>query len=150
MASVPKTAAEIYTDDSSLGNPGKGGWAYVVVLNDEVVKTKSAGTKKATNNEMELSAAIEACKQAKTMQCIVSVITDSNYVKQGITSWIHNWKLNGWKTAQGKPVKNKELWKKLDDARDKVPILWKWTAAHVGTEYNEMADNLAKLAAQSA
>jgi len=138
---------EIYTDGSSLGNPGKGGWAYIIVENDAIISEKYGNSKRSTNNEMELTAAIEACKAAKRLAAIVYIYTDSTYVKQGITAWIDNWKRNGWKTAKGQTVKNKDLWKELDQAREGQSIVWKWIAAHSGHQYNETVDNLARKAA---
>lgn len=137
---------EVYTDGSCLGNPGRGGWA--AISKDFKLCGSQPNT---TNNIMEMTAIIKALEQCKWMEKKeVSIITDSNYVKQGITSWIHIWKKNGWKTANGGDVKNKELWVKLDNAREKITMIeWKWVKAHNGNPKNEEVDKLARECAKN-
>jgi len=137
---------EVYTDGSCLGNPGRGGWA--AISKDFKLCGSQPNT---TNNIMEMTAIIKALEQCKWMEKKeVSIITDSNYVKQGITSWIHIWKKNGWKTANGGDVKNKELWVKLDNAREKIAMIeWKWVKAHNGNPKNEEVDKLARECAKN-
>lgn len=137
---------EIYTDGSCLGNPGNGGWG-AILLYKEHQKKISGGKKDTTNNQMELQAVIEALKIIKRSVKIV-IYTDSQYVKNGLTTWIINWKKNGWKTADKKPVKNLELWQKLDLESTKHQIEWRWVKAHAGNKYNEMVDDLARSAAE--
>ncbi len=133
---------EIYTDGGCSGNPGLGAWAYVVQRNGELIEKGSAGDSLTTNNKMELTAVIKALEYVKEQHADkgVTLHTDSQYVKQGITSWIHNWKRNGWKTAAKKPVKNKELWIALDAAQAGLSIEWKWVPGHAGVELNELCD----------
>ena len=132
---------KIYTDGSCIGNPGKGGWA-AIILNDGK-KTEIKGSEKnTTNNQMELRAAIEALK-ALNEPCIVNLTTDSKYVMQGITSWINNWKKNNWKNSAKKDVKNKDLWIELDKYVSKHNVKWNWVKGHSGHEKNEIADLLA-------
>lgn len=133
----------IYTDGGCTGNPGPGGWAAVVIQNETEVKL-SGGNPSTTNNRMELNAVIEAlhwCKK-KGLVGTLEVHTDSQYVKNGINSWIHNWKKNGWKTAAKKPVKNKDLWEKLDIVNSAVSPEWFWVKGHAGNKYNELCDQL--------
>ena len=132
---------KIYTDGSCLGNPGNGGWA-AIILNDGK-KTELKGSKKdTTNNQMELLAPIEALKKIPKGSK-VQIFTDSKYVKSGITEWIHNWKKNGWKTANKKKVSNKELWIELDENVNIHNVEWFWVKGHSGNHYNEIADKLA-------
>ena len=137
---------EIYTDGSCLGNPGCGGWG---VVSDNFKLT--AGQDDTTNNQMEMTAilrALEECLHRNIQE--VRIYTDSNYVKQGIMVWIVNWKRNGWKTAAGTAVKNKELWMKIDEARKKLKIVeWRWVKAHNGNPKNEEVDKLARLSAET-
>ncbi len=133
---------KIYTDGACSGNPGPGGWG-AVLLYGERSKTLSGGEKETTNNRMELRGAIEALNHLKR-PCEIDLYTDSKYVKEGLTSWIFNWKKNGWKTAAKKPVKNAELWKELDKAVQSHNIKWHWVKGHAGDEYNEIADQLAR------
>lgn len=127
----------IYTDGSCLGNPGPGGWA----AKGEDFEI-SGGSVHTTNNIMELTAVAEALEKS-TQPCIV-VYTDSTYVKQGMTTWIHTWKKNGWLTSKKQPIKNKELWERLDTLTQKfVKIDWVWVRAHVGNPQNEYVDKLA-------
>lgn len=131
----------IYTDGGCRGNPGIGGWGAVLLWNDSTKKIKGSEPD-TTNNRMELTAAIEGIK-ALTRSVPVNLYTDSQYVKQGITTWIHGWKKNGWKTASRKPVKNQDLWQELDALMSKYSISWHWVKGHAGNELNEMADQLA-------
>ena len=136
---------KIYTDGSCLGNPGNGGWA-AIILNDGK-KTELKGSKKdTTNNQMELLAPIEALKKIPKGSK-VQIFTDSKYVKSGITEWIHNWKKNGWKTANKKEVRNKVLWTELDQLNNEFKISWNWVKAHSNDELNNEVDLLAKDAA---
>ncbi|GAB5378902.1 MAG: ribonuclease HI [Aliiglaciecola sp.] len=138
---------QIFTDGSCLGNPGPGGYGAVLVFNQHR-KEISQGFKHTTNNRMELLATIEALKTL-TEKCDVSLTTDSQYVKNGINQWINNWKKNGWRTADKKPVKNVDLWKQLDDAVSKHTISWHWVKGHSGHPENERCDDLAREAANS-
>jgi len=132
---------KIYTDGSCIGNPGKGGWAAIILYDGE--KTELKGSKKdTTNNQMELLAPIEALKKIPKGSK-VQIFTDSKYVKSGITEWIHNWKKNGWKTANKKKVSNKELWIELDENVNLHNVEWFWVKGHSGNHYNEIADKLA-------
>ena len=137
--SLKKTT--IYTDGACSGNPGPGGWGAVLIYNGHE-KELSGGEKDTTNNRMELTATIESLNALKE-KSEVDLYTDSTYVKDGITKWIHNWKKNGWKTAARKPVKNSDLWQKLDEAILNHDINWKWVKGHSGNEGNEKADKLA-------
>ena len=132
---------EIYTDGACSGNPGPGGWGAVLRYQGHE-KELSGGEPDTTNNRMELTAAIESLNSLKRA-CDVDMFTDSKYVKDGLTSWIHNWKRNGWKTAAKKPVKNADLWQALDEAVNRHTIKWHWVKGHAGNELNERADELA-------
>ena len=131
----------IYTDGACRGNPGPGGWGAILICGDYRKEIKG-GSLLTTNNIMELTAVIQALKLLKNHSRII-VTTDSTYVKDGITKWIHNWKLKGWKTASKKPVKNKDLWLNLDELSSKHIIDWKWVRGHTGHPENELADKLA-------
>ncbi|MFO7804406.1 MAG: ribonuclease HI [Paracoccaceae bacterium] len=136
-----------YTDGACSGNPGPGGWGAVLIARegDTVVreKTLNGGAAQTTNNQMELMAAISALETlSKPSQ--VTVVTDSSYVKDGITKWIFGWKAKGWKTAGRKPVKNEELWKRLDAATQRHDVTWEWVKGHAGHPENERADELAR------
>jgi len=133
----------IYTDGACSGNPGIGGWGAVILEKNKEDIFLNGGHDNTTNNRMELTAAIEALKYFVDKKNI-TLITDSKYVKDGIQSWIQNWKKNGWKTAAKKPVKNKELWVELDDLITKHNITWEWVKGHAGNTYNEKADYLAR------
>ena len=133
---------EIWTDGACSGNPGPGGWGAILAFNG-VEKEISGGEALTTNNRMELMAAISAL-EALTRPCAVNLHTDSIYVRDGVTGWIHNWKKRGWKTADKKPVKNVELWQRLDAAAERHDIHWKWVKGHAGDEMNERADLLAR------
>ena len=136
---------KIYTDGSCIGNPGQGGWAAIIL--DEGKKTEIKGSKKdTTNNQMELLAPIEALKKIPKGSK-VQIFTDSKYVKSGITEWIHNWKKNGWKTANKKEVSNKELWTELDQLNSKFEISCNWVKAHSTDKLNNEVDLLARDAA---
>ena len=133
----------IYTDGACSGNPGIGGWGVVIVENKKEDIFLNGGNNNTTNNKMELTAAIQALKYFKNSQKI-KLFTDSKYVKDGIQSWIQNWKKNGWETSSKKPVKNKELWMELDALITKHNIIWEWVKGHSGNAYNEKADFLAR------
>ena len=131
----------IYTDGACSGNPGKGGWGAILIYAKE--KKYMSGSKQlTTNNQMELTATIEALK-AILKPSNIALYTDSQYVKNGITSWIFNWKKNGWKTANKKPVANKDLWIELEKYVDFHSVNWFWVKGHSGDKYNEIADELA-------
>ena len=136
-----------FTDGACSGNPGPGGWGVVLeaVEGGAVVKrrTLSGGEAETTNNRMELMAAIMALETLERASP-VTVVTDSNYLRQGITQWIHGWKRNGWKTADRKPVKNAGLWRRLDAARARHEVRWQWVKGHAGHPQNEEADALAR------
>ena len=132
---------EIFCDGACRGNPGPGGWG--VVLRMGAKEKKLLGYKsRTTNNEMELTAAIEGLKALKK-PCKVTVTSDSKYVLEGMTSWIFNWRKNNWRTAAKKPVKNQELWKALSEAAEQHEVKWEWIKGHSGHPENEMADQLA-------
>ena len=138
---------KIYTDGSCIGNPGNGGWAAIIIIDEK--KTKIKGSKKdTTNNQMELIAPIKALSKIPKGSK-VQIFTDSKYVKSGITEWIHNWKKNGWKTTNKQPVKNKELWTELDYLTNKFEIKWSWVKAHSIDEINNEVDLIAREAANS-
>ena len=132
----------IWTDGACSGNPGPGGWGALLRFGD-VERELYDGEPNTTNNRMELMAAINALNALK-QPCEVSLYTDSQYVKGGMTGWIHGWKKNGWKTATKKPVKNVELWQALDEAVARHKISWHWVKGHAGHEENERADELAR------
>ncbi len=136
-----KKEITIFTDGACSGNPGKGGWGVVLLYKDKE-KHLSGSEKLTTNNKMELQATIEALKAIKHPSTI-KLYTDSQYVKNGITNWIVNWKRNGWKTANKKSVSNKELWVELDKNVNLHDIEWFWVKGHSGNYYNEIADKLA-------
>ena len=135
----------VYTDGGCSGNPGPGGWGIVVIA-DGLAKQLSGGEQYTTNNRMELMAAINALSVIKNTPSFagrpVVVNIDSQYVKNGITSWIHSWKAKGWKTADKKPVKNQELWETLDALNSSLNVTWNWVKGHAGIEYNEICDSL--------
>ena len=138
---------KIYTDGSCLGNPGFGGWAAIIFLNDKKIKIKGK-KRNTTNNQMELMAPIKALKKIPVGEK-VQIYTDSRYVKMGITEWIESWKKNDWKTSGKKKVKNKDLWKELDRLSEKYQIKWLWVKGHSGDITNEEVDQLAREAANS-
>ena len=133
---------KIYTDGACSGNPGRGGWAAIILDKNYKYYSVSGGINNTTNNRMELMAPIMALKKIKKKSKI-TIYTDSKYVKDGITDWIKKWKLNNWKNSNKKPVKNKDLWIKLDNSCQKHEINWKWVKAHAGNKYNNLADELA-------
>ena len=137
---------EIYTDGSCLTNPGNGGWAAIININNEIKKI-SGSAKDTTNNKMELMAPIKALQEIKEQQPI-EIYTDSQYVKLGITDWIHKWIKNNWLTSKKEAVKNKELWMELYKLNKSHEIKWVWIKAHSGIALNEEADLLAKQAAE--
>ncbi|MEY3170132.1 MAG: hypothetical protein RL765_176 [Pseudomonadota bacterium] len=141
------TETIVYTDGSCLGNPGKGGWAALIIKNDkeEVI---FGSEKNSTNNRMELTAAINALLKTEESKKI-KIYTDSKYLKDGIEKWINNWKKNDWKNANKKDVKNKDLWTKLDNLISKKQISWEWVKAHSINEYNNKVDILARKAANA-
>ena len=133
---------KIYTDGACSGNPGPGGWGAVIFDQDDKQKNISGSEKNTTNNRMELLAAIMSLKKIKTNSEVV-IFTDSTYVKNGITEWMKNWKKNGWKNSSKKPVKNKDLWVKLDKLCEANSVSWKWVKGHSSNEFNNLADELA-------
>ena len=137
-----------YTDGACSGNPGPGGWGVLMIARDgeTILKERELydGAEETTNNRMELMAAISAL-EALERPSEVTIVTDSVYVKDGLTKWIKNWKRNGWKTAAKKPVKNEELWKRLDAATDRHTVTWEWVKGHAGHPENERADELARM-----
>ena len=137
---------KIYTDGACSGNPGKGGWA-AIIIDGKNQSNISGSENKTTNNRMELMAPIMALKKIKT-KSEITIYTDSRYVKDGITDWIKKWKLNNWKSSNKKPVKNKDLWIKLDNCCQKHNVCWKWVKAHAGNKLNNLVDELAVLKAK--
>jgi len=137
----------IYTDGSCLNNPGNGGWAAIINTKDEIKKI-SGSVKDTTNNKMELMAPIKALQEIKEKQPI-EIYTDSQYVRLGITDWVHKWIKNNWQTSKKEPVKNKELWIQLYELTNSFDIKWIWVKAHSGNLLNEEVDLLAKQAAES-
>ena len=132
----------IYSDGACSGNPGPGGWGAVLIYGEKRKELKG-GEPQTTNNRMELQAATEAL-DALRRPCVVALHTDSQYVRNGIMQWIHRWKANGWKTAAKDPVKNEDLWRRLDEAQKRHTISWHWVKGHAGHELNERADELAR------
>lgn len=136
-----------FTDGACSGNPGPGGWGVVLqaINAGDIVKERelSGGASETTNNQMELMAAISALETLDRASTI-TVVTDSSYVKDGVSTWIHGWKRNGWKTAAKKPVKNVELWQRLDAAQARHNVTWEWVKGHAGHPENERADALAR------
>lgn len=138
---------EVFTDGACRGNPGPGGWAALIRQNGEE-QVYAGAEAQTTNNQMELMAAIRGLEQLD-QRSQVTLTTDSQYVRQGITQWIHGWKRNGWKTAQRKPVKNQELWQRLDAAVAGHDVDWRWVKGHSGHRENEMVDEAANAAIDS-
>ncbi len=138
---------DVYTDGSCLGNPGNGGWAFLVKKND-IISSRSGFVLNTTNNQMELTAAIKAIEFLDTND-VINLLTDSNYVKNGITSWIKNWKINNWKNSSKEPVKNKDLWERLDELNSIKSVNWQWVKAHSTNNYNNQVDLLARQSAES-
>ncbi|MBU3070091.1 ribonuclease HI [Aestuariicella sp. G3-2] len=137
----------MFTDGACKGNPGPGGWGALLRYGD-VEKKLCGGEANTTNNRMELMAAIEGLKALKE-SCEVHLTTDSQYVRQGITSWMHGWKKNGWKTSARKPVKNEDLWRLLDEQVNRHNVKWFWVKGHSGHRENEIADELANKGIQT-
>ena len=137
-----------YTDGACSGNPGPGGWGVLMraMNGDHIIKERelNGGEELTTNNRMELMAAISAL-EALSKPSTLTIVTDSSYVKDGITKWIHGWKKNGWRNASKKPVKNAELWQRLDEATRRHDITWEWIKGHAGHPENERADELARM-----
>ena len=131
----------IYTDGACRGNPGPGGWGALLIFGEKE-KALTGGEPLTTNNRMELMAAIQAL-EALTRPCRVELHTDSQYVRKGVTEWIHGWKKRGWLTADKKPVKNEDLWRRLDAARERHTVDWRWVKGHAGHPLNERVDGLA-------
>ncbi len=140
----PLAVVEIFTDGACSGNPGPGGWGAVLRYN-EAEKEISGGAARTTNNRMEMMAAIAALEALKR-PARVRLHTDSTYLKDGITKWIHAWKARGWKTSAKKPVKNQDLWQRLEAAQERHDVKWFWVKAHAGHPENERADALARAA----
>ena len=134
---------EVYTDGACSGNPGIGGWGAILLIPCSKPIHINGGSLNTTNNQMELTAAIQALSYFKEKQ-VIKLYTDSKYVMNGIEIWIKNWKKNGWKTTSKKPVKNKELWEELDKLIIKHSVSWLWVKGHAGNEHNESADLLAR------
>ena len=139
---MSKDVVDIYTDGACSGNPGPGGWGALLVYG-KTRRELNGGTANTTNNRMELQAAIEALEALKR-PTRVRLHTDSTYLKDGITEWIDRWKSNGWRTANKKPVKNIDLWERLDKARERHEVEWDWIRGHTGHPENERADELAR------
>ena len=133
---------EVFTDGACSGNPGPGGWGAILRFNGSAKELKG-GEELTTNNRMELTAVIEALAALKR-PCIVDLYSDSTYMRDGITKWIHGWKRNGWKTADRKPVKNAELWQRLEEEKGRHEVAFHWVRGHDGDELNERADELAR------
>ena len=132
----------IHTDGACSGNPGPGGWAAILIKGAHLKELKG-GEPHTTNNRMELMAAISALEALK-QPCVVDMHTDSQYVRDGITKYINNWKRNGWRTAAKEPVKNKDLWERLETARNVHTVRWHWVKGHSGDQFNERADELVR------
>ena len=142
MTATMTSGVVIFTDGACSGNPGPGGWGAVLMLGGRE-KEICGGEADTTNNRMELMAAIQAL-EALNKPCKLELHTDSQYVRNGITQWLPSWKARGWKTADKKPVKNEDLWKRLDQARLRHDVDWRWVKGHAGHELNERADGLAR------
>jgi ribonuclease HI len=137
---------QLITDGACLGNPGRGGWATILRYNGHT-REMYGSSPQTTNNRMELTAAIEGLRSLKE-RCEVEVVTDSEYVKNGITQWIHGWKRNGWKTSAKKPVVNQDLWEELDELASQHDVQWTWTKGHADHQDNNRCDELATQAAR--
>ncbi|KFZ30327.1 ribonuclease H [Pseudidiomarina salinarum] len=144
---MQQKTVHIYTDGSCLGNPGPGGYGIVIEYGDHR-KELSQGYQLTTNNRMEMLAAVKALEALKR-PCKVILTSDSDYMRQGIKTWIHTWKRNGWRTSARKPVKNADLWMALDEARQRHDVTWEWVKGHAGHPQNERCDELARDAATS-
>jgi len=162
-----ETPVKIFTDGGCSGNPGPGGWAYIIIGNGDkgsgigepegeepsILAEKWGADKNTTNNRMELTAVIEALRALKNLKDVSSrqtvVYTDSQYVQKGITEWIRKWKLNSWRTSDKKPVKNRDLWMELDALAGELPLRWEWVRGHAGVDYNERCDRMTQEAIKS-
>ena len=146
---------KIYTDGGCSGNPGPGGWAFVIIMNtfqgEQIIAQNKGAQSDTTNNKMELTAVIEALRELKRTDAPrrAAVFTDSQYVQKGITEWIKTWKRNSWRTSDKKPVKNQELWIELDSLASEFSINWEWVKGHAGNEYNELCDQMTQEAIAS-
>ena len=138
---------KVYTDGACKGNPGIGGWG-VYIKTSAYEKDLYGSSRETTNNQMEMQAALEALKYLKDKNDLIELYTDSNYLRQGITEWIHKWKKNNWRTAARKPVANRELWIQISDLNEKMDVEWHWVKGHAGDPGNERADQLANLGAE--
>ena len=138
---------KVYTDGACKGNPGPGGWGVYIQSNEDE-KELYGGNPETTNNQMEMKAALEALKHLKDEDEVIELYTDSNYLRQGITEWIHKWKTNNWKTAAKKPVANRDLWIEISELNEKMTVEWNWVKGHAGDPGNERADELANIAAE--
>jgi ribonuclease HI len=143
----------IYTDGGCSGNPGPGGWAYIMVQQTfqgmQIIAKNKGSENFTTNNRMELTAVIMALRALKTMPDVprhAAIYTDSQYVQKGITEWIRGWKRNSWRTSDKKPVKNQDLWIELDSLNCEFPLHWEWVKGHAGNEYNEICDAMTQTA----
>ena len=139
---------KVYTDGACKGNPGPGGWGVYIMFNNEE-KDLYGGNPETTNNQMEMQAALEALKYLKDRDEVIKLYTDSNYLRQGITDWIHKWKLNNWRTAAKKPVANRDLWIEISDLNEHMNVEWNWVKGHAGDPGNERADQLANMGAEN-
>ncbi len=144
---------QIYTDGGCIGNPGPGGWAFVAIQR-ETTETRNGAVKETTNNRMELTAVIEALEFVRGRSDMerklqIRIVTDSEYVRRGISEWIHNWIRNGWQTSNKKPVKNKDLWMRLNGLQEPYSVEWSWVKGHSGNTYNELCDRLVQEAIRS-
>ena len=139
---------KVYTDGACKGNPGPGGWGVYIQSNEDE-KELYGGNPETTNNQMEMQAALEALKHLKDEDEVIELYTDSNYLRQGITEWIHKWKKNNWRTAAKKPVANRDLWIEISDLNEKMTVEWNWVKGHAGDPGNERADELANIGAES-
>ena len=142
----------VYTDGGCSGNPGPGGWAYVIIKDSELIAEKWGAERSTTNNRMELQAVIAALKTLPNLvenKENVSFFTDSQYVQKGISEWIRKWKQNSWRTGDKKPVKNQDLWRELDAVAGEFSITWTWVKGHAGNKFNERCDDLTQKAIAS-
>ena len=139
---------KVYTDGACKGNPGPGGWGVYIQSNEDE-KELYGGNPETTNNQMEMQAALEALKHLKDKDEVIELYTDSNYLRQGITEWIHKWKKNNWRTAAKKPVANRDLWIEISDLDEKMTVHWNWVKGHAGDPGNERADQLANIGADN-
>jgi ribonuclease HI len=167
MGAINVMGLTIYTDGGCAGNPGPGAWAYIILKtpgpktdpgqrqnleNSNILTEKWGAEKDTTNNRMELSAVIAALETVFHLNLseeLITIYTDSQYVQKGISAWIHTWKHNGWLTSERKPVKNKELWQRLDELAANLALNWKWIKGHAGNQFNERCDRMTQEAIRS-